>query len=107
MAIIVGHSIDYSMVTLQVLTPGQHAEHAGGPFCHIPCYAGMLCPLHIAHCTLHIARCILHIAHCTLHIAHCTLHVSIARREVYNFFSALFGPKLFGHGSTTESHRSV
>jgi len=42
----------------KVLTPGQHAEHAGGPYCHIPCYA------------------------------------------------ALFGPKLFGHGSTTESHRS-
>jgi len=42
----------------KVLIPGQHAEHAGGPYCHIPCYA------------------------------------------------ALFGPKLFGHGSTTESHRS-
>jgi len=42
----------------KVLNPGQHAEHKGVPYCHIPCYA------------------------------------------------ALFGPKLFGHGSTTESHRS-
>jgi len=42
----------------KVLNPGQHAEHKGAPYCHIPCYA------------------------------------------------ALFGPKLFGHGSTTESHRS-
>ena len=25
---------------VKVLTPGQHAEHAGGPYCHIPCYAG-------------------------------------------------------------------
>lgn len=42
----------------KILNPGQHAEHKGVPYCHIPCYG------------------------------------------------ALFGPKLFGHGSTVESHRS-
>eukprot|EP00095_Tigriopus_kingsejongensis_P002742 maker-scaffold138_size318692-snap-gene-0.7 protein:Tk02742 transcript:maker-scaffold138_size318692-snap-gene-0.7-mRNA-1 annotation:"ras association domain-containing protein 2" len=42
----------------KVLKIGQHAEHKGTPYCHIPCY------------------------------------------------SALFGPKLFGHGSTVESHQS-
>lgn len=40
------------------LNPGQHAEHKGVPYCHVPCYG------------------------------------------------ALFGPQLFGHGSTVESHKS-
>lgn len=40
------------------LDPGQHAEHKGVPYCHVPCYG------------------------------------------------ALFGPRLFGHGTRVESHRS-
>ena len=35
--------------SLKVLTPGQHAEHAGGPYCHIPCYAGQFLIAHGAY----------------------------------------------------------
>ena len=28
----------------KVLTPGQHAEHDGKPYCNIPCYAALYGP---------------------------------------------------------------
>ena len=36
------NKINTKTTSVKVLTPGQHAEHAGGPYCHIPCYAGQL-----------------------------------------------------------------
>ncbi|CAK9297716.1 unnamed protein product [Gordionus sp. m RMFG-2023] len=28
----------------KLLTPGNHAEHGGKPYCHIPCYASLYGP---------------------------------------------------------------
>ncbi|KAK2726268.1 ras association domain-containing protein 4-like [Artemia franciscana] len=35
----------------KILTPGQHAEHKGLPFCHIPCYAALFGPQLFGHGT--------------------------------------------------------